>query len=217
VVVEIAEFTLRAVDVAALAGSAADTTPTAAPAASGTDSGAAGVAPGDGAAGIAPGDGAEALFRLLAVDLGAQVVVSARPLSEALRAARELTTDTVEAQGEPVAVQERPAGADFVAPRTELEAAIARVWGGVLGIAQVGVTDDFFELGGNSLVAVQLISQIRKELGVKLPMRSLFVAPTVASMAELVSKQDTENTGNAGNTGTPAPATTIPRLARPGR
>ncbi|MEV1329723.1 SDR family NAD(P)-dependent oxidoreductase [Micromonospora costi] len=200
VVVEISEFTLRRVDTTALSGPARP----AARDAAGT--------PGDGP-GIRPADGVEALHRLLAADLGPQVVVSARPLDEALRAARELTVDTVEAQPDGAPTQERPAGTDYVPPRSELEAALAQVWGRVLGVDQVGAEDDFFELGGNSLVAVQLIGQVRTALGVKLPMRSLFAAPTVAAMAELVSRTDDE----PGAPATSAAPTTIPRLARPGR
>lgn len=57
---------------------------------------------------------------------------------------------------------------------------------------------------------MQLIGQVRTALGVKLPMRSLFAAPTVAAMAELASKTDDRPE-------TPAAPTTIPRLSRPGR
>ena len=56
----------------------------------------------------------------------------------------------------------------------------------MLGVEEVGPDDDFFALGGNSLVAVQLIGQVRKAVGVRLPMRALFDAPTVADMADHV-------------------------------
>jgi len=192
VLVEIGEFTLRR---------AADVTLAEAPPAEVADD----------LPGIRPADGVEALLRLLGTDLGPQVVVSARPLDEAMRAARELTAETVETQPDEPGRQERAIDTDYVAPRGELEASLAQVWGRVLGVAQVGAADDFFELGGNSLVAVQLIGQIRTALGVKLPMRSLFAAPTVSAMAELVAKLDDEPAA------APAAATTIPRLARPGR
>ncbi|UYP19739.1 amino acid adenylation domain-containing protein [Rhodococcus sp. Z13] len=70
-----------------------------------------------------------------------------------------------------------------VAPRTDLEATVASVIGGVLGIADLGVTDDFFALGGNSLTAVRVAARLREELGREIPVRLVFEAPTVAELA----------------------------------
>ncbi len=73
-----------------------------------------------------------------------------------------------------------------VPPRDLWELALARIWGEVLGLAEVSVESDFFALGGHSLLAVRLLARIEAELGVKLPLASLFAASTVAALARLV-------------------------------
>src|ERR1700674_2333752 len=76
----------------------------------------------------------------------------------------------------------------YVAPRSQAERVLARIWAQVLGVDRVGVTDDFFELGGHSLPAVRLISRVRTELGAEIPIRDLFTAPTVAGVAVLAER-----------------------------
>lgn len=71
----------------------------------------------------------------------------------------------------------------FVAPRTPTEQALAQCWQGLLGIAPIGVEDDFFLLGGTSLIALQLASRIRSGFAIELPLRSLFETPTIAAQA----------------------------------
>ena len=133
-------------------------------------------------AGMSAADGVELLHRVLGTPAGRQVLVTPYPLSElATRARAAVTTPVTPEPGEP------PAGSGYVAPQSELEETLAKIWCAVLGVASVGVDDNFFELDGNSLVAVQLIAQVRKAVGVRLPMRSLFDSPTVAGMAEQVA------------------------------
>ncbi len=75
---------------------------------------------------------------------------------------------------------------EYVAPETEIEKVLASLCGAALGVDRLGLHDDFFELGGDSLMAIRVIFQIRSEVGVELPVRSFFDAPTVAALAEVV-------------------------------
>ncbi len=77
--------------------------------------------------------------------------------------------------------------AEFVAPRTEAERRVAGAFADVLGLERVGVHDDFFALGGNSLIATQLAARLGSALDRNLPVRAVFEAPTVAALAAAVA------------------------------
>jgi len=74
----------------------------------------------------------------------------------------------------------------YVPPRTEIEERLAAIWSEVLGVERVGVHDDFFALGGHSLMAAQLVARVTDSMQVGLPIRRLFDSPTVAGIAEHV-------------------------------
>ncbi|MGV9251182.1 non-ribosomal peptide synthase/polyketide synthase [Streptomyces sp. NPDC003697] len=78
------------------------------------------------------------------------------------------------------------AAAGHVPARTPQERALAGVWADVLGVGTVGVTDDFFDLGGDSILAARALARIRDELGVRLTMREVFTARTVGALAPLL-------------------------------
>ena len=90
----------------------------------------------------------------------------------------------VDRQALPAPGQTRPALSEaFVAPRTPAEEILADIWASVLGVAAVGIHDNFFALGGHSLSAVQVLSRLRKAFQVDVPLRTLFDTPTVVALA----------------------------------
>ena len=81
----------------------------------------------------------------------------------------------------------------YMAPRTDTEKLVASIWGKLLGLQEVSIYDDFFELGGHSLIAVQAMTMLEKETGKRLPLASLFDAPTVEKLALLVHQDERTN------------------------
>src|SRR5258706_9126971 len=75
---------------------------------------------------------------------------------------------------------------EYVEPRTEAEEVLAAIMCEVLRIERVSINDNFFEMGGHSLLATQVISRIRKSFLVDMSLRTIFDAPTIAGLAELV-------------------------------
>ncbi|MEY9946724.1 amino acid adenylation domain-containing protein [Kitasatospora sp. GAS1066B] len=84
--------------------------------------------------------------------------------------------------------------AAYTAPRTPVEQAVAASWSEVLGIDTIGVHDNFFHLGGHSLLATQVTSRLRRTLGVELPVRALFTAPTPAQLAAVIEELESAET-----------------------
>jgi len=80
---------------------------------------------------------------------------------------------------------------DYVAPRTDTERALATLWQDLLGVERVGVEDNFFDLGGRSLLAARMFAWIGKEMGQTLPLATLYQAPTIASLAALLTTPET--------------------------
>jgi len=85
-----------------------------------------------------------------------------------------------------VAADQTRAARGTVAPRTDTERALAALWAELLNVPSVGANDDFFEMGGHSLLAIKVVSRVRDVFGVDFPLRNLFERSTVATMAEAI-------------------------------
>ncbi|WP_344532998.1 type I polyketide synthase [Streptomyces albiaxialis] len=154
---------------------------------------------------IRPEEGVQALWHILSDRVGPQVVVVPEGIEARLRTVERLTQDVIEggADGEDTAARpERasagsagarpapeegaPAGASGGGSGGSTHERLTRLWADALGIEDVGVDDDFFALGGNSLVGVQLAARVRKEFETDLPIATLIENPTVRAIAGII-------------------------------
>jgi acyl transferase domain-containing protein/thioesterase domain-containing protein len=133
--------------------------------------------------GIRPAEGAEAFFRALGSDIP-QVLVSSLGLP-ALVSQADAADVVADVEGPGFARPELETA--YLAPRTEVERTLAAFWSDLLGVAEVGIEDDFFALGGHSLIAVRLFAMIRRQWKLDFPISVLFEAPTIARSAELIA------------------------------
>jgi amino acid adenylation domain-containing protein/non-ribosomal peptide synthase protein (TIGR01720 family) len=159
--------------------------------------------------GLSRAEGAAAFRRAVRLALP-QVVVSTRDFS-ARYAARQRALD---ASLEQIATAPKselhprpPLAAQFIPPRSELEKRLAALWADHLGFAEIGIDDNYFDLGGDSLKAITLAASLERELGEKVRVATLFEAPTVADLARRFGEVPATQ---------PRADTAIPCLARDG-
>ncbi|MEM7260749.1 MAG: SDR family oxidoreductase [Planctomycetota bacterium] len=138
--------------------------------------------------GIRKDEGLRALDRILYAGVGPQVAFTTIEPTAIAAAARP------DEEGEDSSTRfERPdLDVDWIEPRNETERRLAALFGDLLGVDRVGVQDDFFALGGHSLVAVRLFARIARDFGIELSLGTLFEAPTVETLARRleVTEQD---------------------------
>ncbi len=100
------------------------------------------------------------------------------------------TSGKIDRRALPAPPLERGASAMVVAPRNEMETALASIFANVLGLPSVSVTDNFFDLGGHSLTAARLLSQVDHVMGRQIPLSVLFRGATVESLARLILERE---------------------------
>ncbi|WP_272037596.1 non-ribosomal peptide synthetase [Paenibacillus sp. JJ-100] len=79
---------------------------------------------------------------------------------------------------------------EFAAPRNETEQKLADIWSAVLAIPSIGVNDHFFELGGHSLTALKLVTEMKKQFQIQLPLSDIFQTPILAEMAARINRNE---------------------------
>ena len=82
-------------------------------------------------------------------------------------------------------------------PRDAREQQLAQVWSEVLRVDPISIHDNFFDLGGHSLLIMQVLSRLRERFGVKATVREVFERPTIAEIAELLNSNGHHSSGNA--------------------
>jgi phthiocerol/phenolphthiocerol synthesis type-I polyketide synthase E len=163
------------------------------------------IAAGDGGPGMWPSQGAEALVRILARRTLPQVAVSTRSLSETRPARRPAAgARRREEATDPQRPQRSQRSA--IPGNGSLEETLRRLWSEVLGLSEVGVDDNFFALGGDSILGLQIVARAREE-GLELAPGQIFEHQTIAELAALLSGQpvEAEPSVTAVETAPPAP------------
>jgi len=147
---------------------------------------------------ITPQEGVQVLQRILSMPPFAQVVISTGDLHQ--RMDQWLKHETKNEKKEIPTVSAAHARPNlqttFVAPGSDLEKELTAKWQELLGIKDIGIYDSFFELGGNSLLGTQLLSQLRDMYRLELPIRTLFEDPTVAAVAKYIESSQEKNQTN---------------------
>jgi FkbM family methyltransferase len=108
--------------------------------------------------------------------------------NKASRVERDITEET-EGKSLPGQDNSRPdLGTAYKPPENEIERKIVEMWQGLLGIEKIGIYDNFFQLGGHSLLGIRLLSRMRESFQVDIPLKALFDAPTVIDLTRLIEE-----------------------------
>jgi len=136
--------------------------------------------------GVTAEEGSEVFTRLLDLERATQIIVSTGDLNARLRKwirLEPLQTAVRRTDEARMTLYPRPSlSVAYLAPRNPLEQRVVEIWEELLGVAPVGVADDFFELGGDSLLATLVVSRLRESLQLEIPLRDLFERATVAEL-----------------------------------
>jgi natural product biosynthesis luciferase-like monooxygenase protein len=145
-------------------------------------------------------EGVKVIQQILSADAMTQVVVSTGDLQA--RIDQWVNFESLRSRADAKRVERPPSHArpdlssTFEAPAGQLEQEVAKVWEELLGVSQLGAHDSFFELGGDSLIATQLVSRLRKKFQSTLSLRNFYETPTIAGLAGVIEKLRAEGAQN---------------------
>jgi NAD(P)-dependent dehydrogenase (short-subunit alcohol dehydrogenase family)/acyl carrier protein len=142
-----------------------------------------------------PEESAEALDRVLSLPSVPRIAAATGDLEDRLsRWVYRAASDEEEVAEDPGESFDRPTlHSTFRAPEGEIQTTIAEIWSSLLGISEIGVDDSFLELGGDSLLGIQLLSRLRDAFKVDLSPQDIFAAPTIAALAERIGGEEEDD------------------------
>ncbi len=143
--------------------------------------------------GIAAPDAIEVLARVLGTSL-ARVIVCAEDLSAQIKKVNQPVPEVVAVAETHGFYPRPPLSTPYEEPRDNIQVALASVWQKFFGIRTIGIGDDFFELGGDSLKAITVITDIHRLLDIRVPITQLFRTPTIAGLADYITATQHEQT-----------------------
>ncbi|MEH2042430.1 type I polyketide synthase [Nostoc sp.] len=143
--------------------------------------------------GILPNEGVDAFLRILGSRMP-QVVVSTSDLLHSLKQHNSYketqVIDFLETANLFKSKYPRPElSNDYVAPRNQIEQKLADIWQPILGIEKIGIHDNFFEIGGDSLIGIQLIATFNKVFNLNISIAKLYECPNIGSMAKILTPE----------------------------
>lgn len=142
--------------------------------------------------GIYPQEGVN-IFEILLSEPKPQMVVSVQDLNMFLDLADTHKQNAAVLEADRITTFERPAlNTTYVAPQTQTQKRLGAIYSSVLGIQAVGIDDNYFELGGDSLLAVQIISKINVDFNLNLPIREFFPIEPFGNWLDFLTRKQTQ-------------------------
>jgi acyl carrier protein len=135
------------------------------------------------------------LDTILANQAGGQIVVSSGDICSRVDEWVHGRKSAFQASQAQPLIHNRPSlCTDYVPASDPLQKQIAAIWSEVLGIEQVGIYDNLFDLGGSSLIGLRIVARLKKDLNISIPVTALFEGPTIVTLSQLIQAKASPET-----------------------